>query len=167
MQYWGAWASSVSAQSASPNCFSTAGLLENGDGRCGSWANFLVDIISAQGLSGAQVETVNPINIPASGLTGVDIMVKNWNLTNLSSPVKLPGVPGQSNPNPQAVFSAAGSHALVSFSGTLYDPSYGTKYSNLQGWEDAALAAIILQDGSGTQYVQAHKAGVQQTTMSP
>lgn len=170
MSYWGTWASSGAAQSATPDCFSTAGLLKMGDGRCGAWANFLVDLLSAQGLNTGQVETIDPINIPASGLTGYEILVNNWNLSNLSSPVKLTGVAGQSNPNPQATFS---NHALVSFMGTLYDPSYGKKYAaasmsaNHQAWEDAALAGIVLQDGSGNLYVQAHTAGTQQTTMSP
>jgi hypothetical protein len=100
-------------------------------------------------------------------------MVNNWNLSNISDPIKLPGVAGQSNPNPQAVFSAPGAHALVSFSGILYDPSYGNKYTqatmsaNLQAWEDASLAAVILVDSGGNQYIQPHVAGVQQTSITP
>jgi hypothetical protein len=171
LQYWGAWASSAAAQTANPDCFHTAGLLKNGDGRCGAWARFLYDVFAAQGLSGVQIEDIEPI-APA-GYTGEYIFVKNWNLTDLSSPVDLPGIPGQSNPNPPSYFSSPGAHAMVGFSGALYDPSYGAKYSgasmdaNRQAWEDAALAAIAIEDSAGNSYIQPHTAGVQQTTMTP
>lgn len=61
------------------------------------------------------------------------------------------GIKGQNNTNPQSIFS---DHALVWIGGTLYDPSYGTKFAGAaaggpdawraaqQPWEDASLAGL-------------------------
>jgi hypothetical protein len=168
------WAITPAAASANPNCFPTAGLLANGGGRCGAWANFLADIFGAQGFTGVQIENINPLDgVPSANFTGAAVMVKNATITSSTTYTRLPGIPAQSNPKyPQATFSKNNAHGMVGFMGTLYDPSYGKSYSgssmnaSRRAWEDASVAALIVTDTSGNLQLVAHVAGVEQTTMT-
>ena len=164
LTYW-----SPTNPSPPPQCWSTAGLLSIGDGRCGAWANFLYDALRVDGIT-STVETVNPPenNAPGTGGTGAPSLysaaqtklqndinslpsgtyqitpifyVKNWNLSTYStapfSPVRNTGVAGQGNANPRADFD---NHAIVEYSGSDYDPSYGSPvFSSRVNWENASL----------------------------
>lgn len=49
------------------------------------------------------------------------------------------GIEGQSNPDPQCVFT---NHSLVKYNGQYYDPSYGGVYPNAVAWANANIAAL-------------------------
>lgn len=121
--------------------FTTQALLNAGDGRCGSWANFLGDIITIHGISAVQRGI-----FPASTVDG--FLVKNWTFKtvsptppNIGFPYFLhlvgpestgtfpgTGINGQGpNTRPQSIFS---DHAVVQYGSNIYDPSYGTSYAS-------------------------------------
>ncbi|NJN99692.1 MAG: hypothetical protein HC875_39120, partial [Anaerolineales bacterium] len=66
----------------------------------------------------------------------------------------LPGVPGQSNPNPPGWFQL-GDHALVQYgpNRVIYDPSYGTgPFPNIGAWARASLAGYAAFNETPTRY---------------
>ncbi|MEZ5941750.1 MAG: hypothetical protein R3C18_10175 [Planctomycetaceae bacterium] len=108
----------------------TRNLLGNEDGRCGDWARFLVSIAATQGIVTNIVSVkgkVNPSGIPADA-THIGIKVKATAL-------------GQGNAVPGA--SQFWDHALVSFGGQEYDPSYGRAEVNRMAWEWESLEKIL------------------------
>lgn len=125
----------------------TAGLLSGGDGQCGSWASFFLDIRKAQGISDTNDYVLfQPI-------AGDGFIVNNWlfaatgNSGNTSYPyLNLPsvslitaisytwaysevndavGIPGEGNSNPAALFN---NHQMAYVNSQYYDPSYGIKH---------------------------------------
>ena len=60
------------------------------------------------------------------------------------------GVPGQNTTNPLSIFSV---HALMKINGSYYDPSYGTKFTNLQQWEDQSVAGFVISDLGGKRFM--------------
>lgn len=163
MIYWGTWAASSAAEIANPSCFDPEGLLKHGDGRCGAWARFFDAVLKFQGISGSQNEGITTKDIPSDNLTGAGFYVKNWDLTT-TPPSDLNGVAAQGNPNPQSAFI---DHAVVTYGGKIYDPSYGKLYNNLTEWEDSSLDLLIYEDLSGSNIGRTNTLGDQQTQMSP
>ena len=135
----------------------TKGLLSSGDGKCGAWARFFVDVLRAQGID-SDLRTITP---PAHGPAqqaaliadikaafGVSqtgdmveqaLYVKNWDLS--AGPFFATdeiGIPGQGNNNPHSAFK---DHSLVKFGSQYYDPSYGAgPFADMQTWESASIA---------------------------
>jgi hypothetical protein len=144
---------------ASYNCanVTTADLLAQGDGQCGAWAKFFIDMRKVQG-----IDDLNEYVI-FEPIIDDGFIVKNWSFTSPGSssiasypflnipgyPLVMPtsynwkfsevnddpGIPGQGNPNPASLFS---NHQVV-ISGEYYDPSYGLRHANLQEIDDNAI----------------------------
>jgi alpha-tubulin suppressor-like RCC1 family protein len=163
MMYWGSWASEVDCDEQTPSCTSAAGLLKNGDGRCGAWMRFLDAALRFQGIEGCKQLKITTKDIPYKGetLTGDGFYVKNWDVSDLP-PVALLGVPaqGENNDDPHSAFD---DHALVEYAGQLYDPSYGHRYSNLSQWEDASLDFLWYRDTGNTRQGALNSLGDEQT----
>lgn len=128
--------------------FETADLVRDKKGTCGAWARFLVDVLTAQGVSATshEVEPSDP-GIPDHTLAD------------------RPGVPGerggQLRVNPGPAQGSAGAnyphrefedHRIVKVQGiswdrNVYDPSYGRRFEAMtvqvaeQMWEDASVEA--------------------------
>lgn len=180
MTYWG-----TSNPAPQPQCWSTAGLLLIGDGRCGAWANFFYDALRVNGIT-STVETVNPPenNVPGTSPNPPSLYtaaqtklqsdvnaylpsgsyqvtpifyVKNWNLLSYATAPFSP-VRNSGVPgqgNPNPR-SDFDNHAIVEYSGKYYDPSYGSPVSSSRvNWEDASL------DGYGAYIVDAGSALIQ------
>ena len=142
----------------------TASLLANGDGQCGSWASLFIDMRKVQGIDDTD-EYVIFRPIPPSGIPQdyVGFLVKNWTFPGSGSSghathpyLNLPdspfigatsynwmfaevtdatGIPGQGNANPASFFN---NHQVV-ISGEYYDPSYGVKHNSLQDIDDNSI----------------------------
>jgi hypothetical protein len=146
------------------------GLLNSGDGRCGTWFDLLDHALRVQGIAGQSLMHIHidlPTYVPAAvadylatygntpaadGYTfwGDVFFVKNWDLSSLPDvwgAVDETGVEGQGNGNPLATFN---DHALMEINTKVYDPSYGTgPFDSLLDWEDASL------DGYGVHFFKA------------
>jgi hypothetical protein len=133
-------------------------LLEFGDGQCGAWAKFFIDLRRIQGISDQPWWSIRPV-APSDGL-----IVKNWDFTEPGTALEpgfpyfnMPGglsykgntsykwrfaevndhkgIPGQGNmANPASMFQL---HSVVFLDGEYLDPSYGKKYLTLQDLDDA------------------------------
>ena len=151
-----------------------AGLIRTGNGQCHSWAEFMYDVMQAQGIS--------TINGHSSVIVGLEIKnpedgnlafaINNWtksgvspreivpdiytdagidgSLAKIPDPEKneatdAPGASGQgSSPNPPWMF---GNHYIVKMNGQYYDPSYGLgSYLDRKIYEDEAFAGKIYYD---------------------
>ena len=152
-----------------PECWSTAGLLSIGDGRCGAWANFLYDALQVDGIT-STVETVNPPENNVPGTSGsppslytaaqtkltADITaylpsgtyqvipifyVKSWNLSTYSTaPFSPVRNTGVAGQGNANPRAEFDNHAIVEYDGKDYDPSYGSPvFSSRVSWEDASL----------------------------
>ena len=124
----------------------TASLLANGDGQCGSWAKFFIDMRKVQGIddtdeyvifepiaddgfcvknwtftgAGSSGHATHPyLNLPDFPLVGATSY--NWKFAEV---VDATGIPGQGNANPASLFN---NHQVV-ISGQYYDPSYGVQH---------------------------------------
>lgn len=138
----------------------TAQLLARGDGagQCGSWAEFLSDMYKAHGIGGAlKVAVARSLTDWSDGITG--FLVKNWTFVGAGShrrPFthemwtecrKLPGIPGQRNPDPPPGFF---NHFIVRAGGQLYDPSYGGgPIANHSAWEVGAIDGLFASGYAG------------------
>ena len=134
-----------------PNCpYTVEGLLREGDGRCGAWARFLRDAIKVQGISGAIVVEIVPIDF--DDLLGGILLVKNQDLSPLTltppqPPIPTEGIAGQGCADPsQSIFV---NHAVVLLGTKIYDPSYGSLSHNLLDWQRNSLDAIRYFDTDG------------------
>ena len=142
---------------------STEGLLANGDGQCGSWAKFFIDLRKIHGIDDSNEYIIfEPIadngfavknwsftafpnsghpthpylNIPDSSLIGSNSY--NWKYAEVND---ASGIPGQGNSNPASLFN---NHQVV-ISGEYYDPSYGQKHASLQDIDDNAIDGYYIQ----------------------
>lgn len=130
----------------SASATNTAGLLRDGNGQCGAWAEFFIDMLKVQGISSTKIEVLD-----ATDPRRRSFLVKNW--TFIGSGVSpgtaryvyvlgidvtdASGVAGQGNPDPPGGFY---NHFIVRYSGQYYDPSYGTgPFSSQSEWENASL----------------------------
>src|SRR5438046_1383712 len=138
----------------------TRELLASGDGsgQCGSWSEFLLHMYKVHGITGGEkVLIVRTLQDLAASATG--FLVKNWRFIGPgSSPQpfthemwvecrKLPGIPGQRNPNPPPAFF---NHFIVRYGGQFYDPSSGAGPTPTQElWELGAIDGLFRGDLCG------------------
>jgi hypothetical protein len=130
----------------SASATNTAGLLSDGNGQCGAWAEFFIDMLKVQGISSNKIEVLE-----ASDPRDRAFLVKNYTFTGTGvSPGTAPyvyvlgidvidasGVAGQGNSDPISAFY---NHFIVSYSGQYYDPSYGSgPFGSQSEWENASL----------------------------
>lgn len=147
----------------------TASLLANGDGQCGAWAQFFIDMRKVQGIDDTDeyviFRPISPSGIPQDY---VGFLVKNWTFTGAGSSghathpyLNLPdspfigatsynwkfaevndaaGIPGQGNANPASMFN---NHQVV-ISGQYYDPSYGVQHASLEDIDDNAIDGFYI-----------------------
>lgn len=134
------------------------GLLANGNGACGAWAAFMIDVLRAQGLE-AEHMVIKPKIAPQADLDAAItlrygagwpgdreeplLFIREYETTDVFAPIpETGGIPAQGNPEPVSLFN---DHSVVKYMGSYYDPSYGgggQPYHSLKSWEDAALEAI-------------------------
>ena len=159
LTYWASGAASA---------VNTAGLLTDANGQCGAWAEFFMDVLAAEGVSGSEKIEVLSKYADDSRIAGAGagaLLVKNWDFAGtgaapadvspfdylMSQVTDQSGVPGQNNCNPPGAFL---NHFIVRYNSTVgstttfnyYDPSYGHgPYSSTSNdaahaaWEDDAL----------------------------
>jgi hypothetical protein len=140
----------------------TASLLANGDGQCGAWAKFFIDMRKVQGIddtdeyvlfepidddgfivknwtftgTGSSGHGTHPyLNLPDSLLIGATSY--NWKFAEVNDAA---GIPGQGNANPASLFN---NHQVV-ISGQYYDPSYGVQHASLQDIDDNAIDGFYI-----------------------
>jgi len=144
--------------------FDTFGLLSNDDGRCGSWSDFLFDILNAQGITSIQRGIF--VDSSTDGF-----LVNKWIFSaptpsppNANFPYRVylyppsppltegvwtgTGINGQGpNSRPRSIFA---NHAVVQVGSMIYDPSYGVSYT-ANGWETTfkTFLAGFFKDVSG------------------
>ena len=132
MKYWG---SHTNVTGDLPEFFTTAGLLDNDDGRCGAWARFFRALSKAQGIA-ATISVVKPNS-------SYGFLVKNWGFSSpgtgtypydvhltpgpYQGAIQLVGIKGQGNDDPRSWFTE---HAVISYDTKVYDPSYGKSYTS-------------------------------------
>lgn len=143
----------------------TASLLASGDGQCGAWAKFFIDMRKIQGIDdtneyvifdpitddgfivknwtftggGSSGHPTHPyLNIPDSPLIGATSY--NWKFAEVNDAA---GIPGQGNPNPASLFN---NHQVV-ISGAYYDPSYGVKHATLQDVDSNSIDGFYIGPG--------------------
>ena len=146
----------------------TSTLLEFGDGQCGAWARFFIDVRKVQGIddmgdyvtfipiqadgiyvkncrfegSGSNSTHEFPyINIPNGPHNGSTRNISSWRFQDV---IDEPGIPGQGNPDPHPMFE---SHQLVFIEGKYYDPSYGLTFDSLQAIDDSIGAFYWIGKG--------------------
>jgi hypothetical protein len=156
-------------------------LLANGDGQCGAWAKLFIESLSAQGIEHTTeyiVFSPDPVAMPGAngflvkdwsfpttgGLSGdpnfpylnfvpagTDFYGATGFLWTFAEVSDLPGIPGQSNLNPNSLF---GNHQVVKFGTPLvyYDPSYGNTFATLGDMDMTGLSAFIKVDFSRPVY---------------
>lgn len=106
----------------------TSTLLNDGDGRCGSWGDFFYDCLKLQSMS--MLDVVKVRIVPGVG----------YNRMTVKSTSGQGGTP--------SVWSF-GDHCLVKCDGKYYDPSYGTgPYDTLLDWQKASLGSVRRTDGT-------------------
>ena len=97
----------------------TAGLLSEGRGKCGAWANFFMDVIGSQGISSERIVVIpkKDQDIDLDDKIGGHKRKKTGRIkTMLVGPRE-----AQGNPQPSRNFN---DHVIVKHSGRFYDPSY-------------------------------------------
>lgn len=119
-----------------------------GSGQCGSWAEFLIDMLKAHNVTTAIkvliVVTKSDLLNATSGF-----LVKDWAFTGSGAQPSpwpyiisvdcnnQPGVAGQRNPEPPPSFY---NHFIVQYGGQFYDPSYGSSvFSTQLNWENNSI----------------------------
>ncbi|MGB7161426.1 MAG: Calx-beta domain-containing protein [Tepidisphaeraceae bacterium] len=147
----------------------TAKMLRFGHGSCGAWADFLVRVLKAQGITGARASVIKadrdvvdpmmgpPGNVPAGWQLQLSGIMKDANA-------------GQGTQDPSRIFldtsftpagnviGNPGPHVIVTFAGagyenvvtSIYDPSYGgdpyegaTRAEAERKWENASLEGWV------------------------
>jgi hypothetical protein len=157
----------------SKNCpnSSTSALLEFGDGQCGAWAKFFLDVRKVQGIddvgdyvtfqpnhfelasgfyvnkckfigTGSNSTVYFPyINIPTGPHNGSTKNISSWKFQEVFDEQV---IAGQGNPDPHPMFE---NHQLVFIEGQYYDPSYGVTFDSLQAIDDSIGAFYWIGKG--------------------
>ncbi len=141
MTYWGPYAQDHGV-------FTTAGLLEHADGRCGAWANMLVDTFRTQGIQSSSFRGIITKDTPRGTGFGFDVRSS---------------IPAQGNEHPHNTFTDG--HAVVVVGTTIYDPSYGVQRASLIEWEDAAVDVFRYRDVLGFLFTEPNTLGDEQTRL--
>ena len=152
----------------------TAGILRTSVGRCGSWAQLFADTLGLHGIHAADHGVDDYAGFPKGPAGSEMMLIKSWTFgraggagafpyrTEIVIPAvgawaygalrevdDAPGVPGQGSavvPNPPGWFSV-GDHAVDTYNGKIYDPSYGTgPFNTIRAWAKASLAGYATLD---------------------
>jgi hypothetical protein len=128
----------------------TRGLIKDGDGQCGAWCSFFVDMLKVHGID--NLKEGRQIRCKAAE----GFMINNWGFKTPSGAAPYPyvnmksgpddahigptgylwvssevddlgGVPGQGRNNPASLFI---NHFVIQIGSTYYDPSYGKVFTN-------------------------------------
>lgn len=140
----------------------TASLLANGDGQCGSWASLLLDMLKVHGIDhpneyvlvrhtssgGFFVKNVTfaatgnsgiaaypYLNLAGAGLVGINSYT--WVYAEVNDAA---GIAGQGTANPAALFN---NHQFITFGGKFYDPSYGTEAATLDDVDNNGIGGYF------------------------
>ncbi len=160
MTYWGPKAN-VNGNPAF--CFSTEGLLKEGDARCGAWQDFMADTLRAQGkdvANGFSTVTINPPTPSGPNVGGpFTDRVKNPDGTfseveyynyydghtdyNFVPYIKVNTRASQGGKAGTDTFS---NHALLQKGSTIYDPSYGRMSVNRSTYEKDSIEKFFWLD---------------------
>ena len=149
MKYWGP----LCVAQKTPGMATTEGLAKYGDGQCGAWAPFFVNVLGAQGIS-ATVIGITPApaqkDYPKQFADGSSAIGFRAN-TKVA----------QGNDNAPVDFA---DHAVVELAGQhdVYDPSYGKYDSTEQLWIDNSVSDLNF-DG----VLVAHKRGAMDMKFAP
>ena len=108
-----------------------AEFLNEADGTCGSWADFLVATAAAQGVVGATA-----VGIVARVPNPPKPAQPEYTILAYQSLLVYRTLMGQGG---KPVADKFLDHAVVEFGGRVYDPSYGRDYDTEVAWEDAAI----------------------------
>ena len=140
-----------------------APLIQEGNGQCHAWTDFMLQTLLAQGLEKINgIPHESPEAELKSGL-GDAFAVENWQkegndprrVIDVNQPEPptpgedeakdVTGVPGQGDsPDPPGEFN---NHFIVKIFGHYYDPSYGIgPFDDLKEYEDTALAGSLAND---------------------
>jgi hypothetical protein len=167
MKYWGV---------PSLNPSGTTSLLNTNDGTCEAWSCLFIDVLRTQGVANVSQVVITPpdktrdemknqhqtdfpnLPEPLIGTVTAGIAVKvcskvpngrsdGW-FTPSTTPNGLPGQGGMPSPS-RKLFT---NHAVVIYSGKLYDPSYGTPVispvgnsSVIELWENESIQWLLIQ----------------------
>lgn len=156
----------------------TQKLLASGDGsgQCGAWSEFLIDMYKAHGIGATdKVIVVRTIADFSGFITG--FLVKNWQFVGAGSQpapfthklgaecIKIPGIPGQRNPNPPPAFY---NHFIVKAFGKFYDRSYGGgPIAGQTEWEVGAIDGLSRVDTPAIRGVRGITPAIQRARTSP
>ena len=145
-------------------------LLAIGNGRCGAYQSFMINVLATQGITATRRSVFAP-NGAAGGRDAAiadyidtygedpsldysirDIFfIRNWTLSTTErwNATDNDGVPGQGNDDPIAIFA---DHQLVEYDSKIYDPSYGTgPFDSIVDWEDASVEGFGVQFEDSTE----------------
>ncbi len=125
----------------------------NGAGQCGSWAEFLIDMYKAHGITTADKILIVRTQA-AFAASSEGFLVKHWVFdhppasaasayTHFVPPQCRTGVPlpGQHNASPPPAFY---NHFIVRADGKFWDPSYGAgPFADQKAWENAAIDGLF------------------------
>lgn len=143
--------------------------LQEAVGLCGGWAVFMRDSLAVHGIATVKASVSSLPGFPRGPAGARSMLIKNWSFsatptgagnfpyetvvdhlvdaTGRISGVYIgtpqftdkPGLPGQGNENPPGFFDV-GDHAVVTYGGEIYDPSYGTgPFPDIVSWAMASL----------------------------
>ena len=164
----GIWEEGIDTDRNSPttcHVTSAAELVRTTNGQCHSWAEFMHQVLCAQGLAVVNEKSTARVAVNAVPKREAFLAIKNWDKkdsgpwvpsrsdagmlgTNVLSSLPehsaqdVAGVSGQgTSPNPPAGF---GNHYIIKCADELYDPSYGLgPFEEYQQYEHAAFDGII------------------------
>ncbi len=153
-----------------------AELLAFGHGDCDSWAAFLQATLLSQGVTAGNSELI----VPADHFiwTGGWPITAQFTVNNVNfNPIGyvFPGAPvgyywadgaaptgpggmilegsiGQGRPTVNKPGQTFNHHAVVTYGGKIFDPSYGTTFDTLSMWEDASVVALAAEIGTTYYY---------------
>jgi hypothetical protein len=124
-------------------------LLEHKDGRCGSWASLLVNVLAIEGINSHEVE-IDPNTLNQPTLQGFS---KAYDLSKLKFTVYA-NDPGQNQAISHSTVRTFSNHAVVRIDSpvvnlhSIYDPSYGKMFSGATdsvaqlAWESASIESV-------------------------
>jgi hypothetical protein len=169
----GAWDAGIDTDLNDPflcRITDAGGLIRTGNGQCHAWADFMNEVMKAQGLGSINGVANEDVGLVIKAAVGDLFAVKNWAKTGVSprtvvsfdagvdgSAAVAPnpanneaadaaGAAGQGNsPNPPSNFV---NHYIVKMNGKYYDPSYALgPFTDRKVYEDAAFAGSLRQVG--------------------
>jgi hypothetical protein len=147
MKYWGEYVRENTEAGGDARS-----LIEHADGRCGGWADFLVEVLKVQGILAEQYAITAKTGTPPPK-AGLHYVSTVFDVSSLAR--------GQGNATPIRRFS---DHAVVQLVGAsaplaptkIFDPSYGSSYNGATigeaelAWESASIARFLYKYSDGS-----------------